>query len=121
MPDTTTPNVADIPEQLRSHYIDVLNMPWERLGEKSERKLLFQDKVTGREVWLSRVAPGGVIPYHEHPELEMTYMLQGRLVDDEGECTAGNFVWRPAGSRHTARAPEGCLFIAFFGKASKRL
>jgi quercetin dioxygenase-like cupin family protein len=62
-----------------------------------------------------------VIPYHEHPDLEMTYMLEGKLVDDEGECTAGNFVWRPAGSRHTARAPEGALFIAFFGKPSKRL
>jgi anti-sigma factor ChrR (cupin superfamily) len=125
MPDSATTgpkvNVADIPEALRSRYVDVVNMPWEQLSEKSFRKILFKDEKTGRETWLSRILPGGVIPYHEHPDLEMTYMLEGKLVDDEGECTAGNFVWRPGGSRHTARAPEGCLFIAFFGKASKRL
>jgi anti-sigma factor ChrR (cupin superfamily) len=125
MPDsaTTAPKVdaSKIPEHLRSHYVDVVDMPWEQLSEKSFRKILFKDEKTGRETWLSKVLPGGVIPYHEHPDLEMTYVLEGALVDDEGACTAGNFVWRPAGSRHTARAPEGALFIAFFGKASKRL
>jgi len=113
--------MPDIPEALRSRYIDVLNMPWEKLGEKSYRKLLYIEEETGRQTWLSRIEPGGVIPFHEHPDLEQTFVLEGRLVDDEGECTAGNFVWRPKGSRHTARAPEGCLFIAFFGKMSKRL
>jgi anti-sigma factor ChrR (cupin superfamily) len=113
--------MPDIPEALRSRYIDVLNMPWERLGENSSRKLLYIDEASGRQTWLARIEPGGVIPFHEHPDIEQTFVLEGRLVDDEGECTAGNFVWRPAGSRHTARAPEGCTFIAFFGKASRRL
>jgi anti-sigma factor ChrR (cupin superfamily) len=121
MPDTATIRVEDIPAELRSHYIDVLNMPWEQLSEKSFRKILYLDPVSGKQTWLSRILPGGVIPFHEHPELEQTFVLEGRLVDDEGECTAGNFVWRPGGSRHTARAPEGALFIAFFGKASRRL
>ena len=49
------------------------------------------------------------------------HVLEGSLEDDEGKCTAGNFVWRPAGSRHTAKAPNGAMFIAFFGKASRRL
>ena len=26
--------------------------------------------------------------------------------DDEGICTAGNFVWRPPGSRHVARTKD---------------
>jgi quercetin dioxygenase-like cupin family protein len=117
----TAVKVEQIPEALRSHYIDVQNMPWEQLSEKSFRKILYKDEVTGRETWLSRILPGGVIPYHEHPDLEMTYVLEGSLEDVEGACTAGNFVWRPAGSRHTAKAPNGALFIAFFGKASRRL
>ena len=60
------------------------------------------------------MAPGSYLPDHEHVKIEQTYVLEGRLVDDEGEVTAGNYVWRPAGSRHTARAPEGGLMIAFF-------
>ena len=113
--------IEEIPAELRSHYVDVVNMPWVQISEKSFRKILYNDPVTGRHTWLSRLLPGAVIPFHEHPDLEQTFVLEGRLVDDEGECTAGNFVWRPAGSRHTARAPEGCTFIAFFGKMSRRL
>ena len=68
---------------------------------------------------LFKIAPGGVVPFHEHPELEQTYVLEGNFVDDEGECTAGNFVWRPAGSRHEAHCPNGATFIAFFQKPSR--
>ena len=119
-------NVVDgvtmpIPEALRSRYVNIEGLPWIQMSEKSFRKVLFDDPVSGRHTWLSRILPGGVIPFHEHPDIEQTYVLEGRLVDDEGECTAGNFVWRPGGSRHTAHAPDGCVFIAFFGKASKRL
>jgi hypothetical protein len=33
----------------------------------------------------------------------------------EGECRAGQFVWRPAGSRHEAWAgPQGGVFLAMF-------
>jgi hypothetical protein len=41
-------------------------------------------------------------------------MIEGTLVDEEGACTAGNFVWRPAGSRHEARTPNGGLMLAMF-------
>jgi quercetin dioxygenase-like cupin family protein len=43
-------------------------------------------------------------------------VLEGRLVDHEGEVKAGNYVWRPAGSRHSASAPEGALVLGFFLK-----
>ena len=36
------------------------------------------------------------------------------LADDDGHCAAGNFVWRPAGSRHEAWAPDGCLVLGIF-------
>jgi len=65
---------------------------------------------------LFRWAPGSILPLHEHVEIEQSYILEGRLVDEEGEATAGNFVWRPSGSRHEAHAPDGCLLLAFFIK-----
>ena len=42
-------------------------------------------------------------------------MLEGSLVCGEGECKAGEFVWRPAGSRHEAwGGPKGGLMLAMF-------
>jgi quercetin dioxygenase-like cupin family protein len=110
------------PAHLMSHYVDIESIPWEATNlPGSERKVLFHDPKTGMMTCLFRMAPGGVIPLHEHPELEQTYVLEGRLVDGEGEVTAGNFVWRPGGSRHIARCPDGAVFIAFFMKFSQRL
>ena len=43
------------------------------------------------------------------------YVLEGSLVCGEGVCRAGEFVWRPAGSRHEAwGGPEGNLLLAIF-------
>ena len=47
---------------------------------------------------------------------EQTLVLEGSLVDDEGECTAGNFVIRAKGSRHAPTAPNGCTMLVFFLK-----
>jgi quercetin dioxygenase-like cupin family protein len=105
-----------------SHYIDIAATPWQPApGGSGRMKILFADPASGMTTILFEVPPGGVIPFHEHPEIEQTYMLSGRLVDDQGECTAGNYVWREAGSRHEARAPDGAVFIAFFQKFSQRL
>ena len=65
---------------------------------------------------LSKLEPGAGIPAHTHEDLEQTYVLEGSLVDDEGECTAGNFVIRAKGSRHAPRAPKGCTMLVFFLK-----
>ena len=43
------------------------------------------------------------------------------LVDDEGECTVGNFVIRAKGSRHAPTAPKGCTMLVFFLKPTAGL
>ena len=50
---------------------------------------------------LTRMAPGAVLPLHEHVEIEQTFVLEGRLVDDEGEVRAGAYV--AAGRKHRRR------------------
>jgi len=62
------------------------------------------------------MAPGAVLPDHEHVEIEQTWVVEGSLADGEGEATAGNFVWRPGGSRHSAHSPNGALLVSFFLK-----
>jgi quercetin dioxygenase-like cupin family protein len=103
-------------------YVDVNAMAWSPSRiPLAEQKVLYADEASGMSTVLFRMQPGGMIPYHEHPEIEQTYVLKGRLVDHLGECGAGNFVWRAPGSRHTAHCPEGAEFIVFFMKPPRRL
>jgi anti-sigma factor ChrR (cupin superfamily) len=105
---------------LASRYVDVDALPWSPTRFKGvDMKVLMEDKATGLMTALVRFAPGAVLPDHEHVELEQTYVLEGSLQDDEGAVAAGNYVWRPAGSRHDARAPTGCVTLSFFLKPNK--
>ena len=105
-----------------AYYVKVHEMPWEKGGRTgSERKVLYENPETGEATIIFRMPAGGVVPYHEHPELEQTFILEGRLVDHMGECTAGNFVWRSPGSIHTAHCPDGAKYIVFYMKPIKRL
>ena len=127
MTDTTTTatgaeetGAGALPERLRSRHVRVDDLPWERAEfEGVEYKTLFMDKAQGMMTVLLRMAPGAVLPDHEHVRIEQTYVLEGRLVDKEGgevglEVGPGEFVWRPAGSRHAAWTPDGALMIAIF-------
>jgi len=100
---------------LASRYVNVGGLPWQPTNCKGlDWKILFQDKERGLMTTLVRWSPGAELDLHEHTDIEQTYILEGRLVDEEGECLAGDFVWRPVGNRHRARAPEGALLLAIF-------
>lgn len=118
----TTPNMAgeEALGALASRYVDVASLPWTPTKyEGVEIKVLMEDRERGLLTALFRWAPGSKLPLHEHVEIEQTYVLDGALEDDEGEVTAGNFVWRPAGSVHEARSPRGALILAFFLRPNK--
>jgi anti-sigma factor ChrR (cupin superfamily) len=82
-------------------------------------KTLLVDPESGLLTALLRMEPGAVLPDHEHVLIEQTYVIEGSLDDAEGSCTAGNFVWRPAGTRHEAYAPTGNLCLAIFQVPNK--
>lgn len=108
------------PSHLRSRYIDAAAMPWQPTQfDGIEMKILYSDPASGMSTILFRMAPGAMVPQHEHTALEQTYMLEGSLVDDEGEAGPGGFVWRPGGNVHVARAPQGALFLSVFMKPNR--
>ena len=87
-------------------------------------KTLMVDRKSGLLTVLLKMDPGASLPDHEHALMEQTYMLEGRLVDTEGpekglEVCPGEFVYRPAGSRHAAYTPEGGLMVAIFQVPNK--
>ena len=105
---------------LSSRYIDVPSLPWQPTRFPGiEIKVLMEDPETGLQTVLTRMAPGTVLTDHMHMQIEQSWVLEGTLVDGEGACTAGNFVWRPAGSRHVAHAPNGALILGFFLEPNK--
>ena len=102
---------------LDSRYVDVAELPWKPSQcDGIDMKILFQDDDRGLMTALFRFAPGAILPLHEHVDIEQTYVLEGSIVDDEGEATAGNFVWRPIGNTHAATSPNGALVLATFLK-----
>ena len=121
--DAATPKTGSA--DLHSRHVRVGDMVWQKTRFPGcEVKTLLFDRASGLVTVLMRFAPGAVLPDHEHVKIEQTYVLEGRLVDrevpDAGlSVGAGDFVWRPAGSRHSAWCPEGGLMLAIFQVPNK--
>src|SRR5579859_1357065 len=110
----STPNLRgqELLAEFSSRYVGIADLPWVKGGgEGIEQKVLFEDKERGMRTALIRWQPGAQLPLHEHVDFEQTYVLEGSLCDHEGECKAGDYVWRPPGSRHRAWSPNGCLLL----------
>jgi len=103
-----------------SRFVNVDDLSWEdSISDGVTFKTLLIDKESGVVTAYLRMEPGASLPDHEHMLIEQTYVMEGSLKCGEGECTAGNFVWRPAGSRHKAWAPNGGLMLAIFQVPNK--
>lgn len=103
-----------IKESPRSTYLDVSRIEWEPTRFPGvEVRTLYRDP-SGSHTTLTRLAPGARLPRHRHVGVEQSYVLEGTLVDEDGACTAGNFVHRRAGSIHSAWSPDGCVVLGIF-------
>ena len=101
-------------------FVNVDDLPWEdSIFDGVTFKTHLIDKESGIVTAYLRMEPGASLPDHEHMLIEQTYVMEGSLKCGEGECTAGNFVWRPAGSRHKAWAPNGGPMLAIFQVPNK--
>jgi anti-sigma factor ChrR (cupin superfamily) len=110
---------------LASRVVQANDMEWEPIRYPGcYVKTLMVDPKAGLLTVLLKMDPGAKLPDHEHTLVEQTYMIEGRLVDHEGpekglEVGPGEFVYRPAGSRHAAWTPEGGLMLAVFQVPNK--
>ena len=106
---------------LDSRYVDIDALPWIDARPGVRMKVLYKDNDSKHATILFQTEPGTVLTEHEHTGIEQTFVLEGSLEDEHGSCTAGSFVWRPVGSRHTARTPNGAKFIVFFQNSARTL
>ncbi len=112
---------ASVLNALASRFIETESLPWIETSPGNKMKVIYHDASSGLLTILSKLEPGSGIPAHLHEDVEQTFVLEGSLRDDEGECTAGNFVIRAKGSHHSPTAPHGCTMLVFFLKPTEGL
>src|SRR5258707_15823750 len=107
--DAVTPKSQK--SEQHSHVVRPAKMEWQptRFPGCEVKTLLF-DRDSGLVTALMRFAPGAVLPDHEHVKIEQTYVLEGKLVDREGQDAGltvpeGAYAWLPADSRISSWLP----------------
>jgi anti-sigma factor ChrR (cupin superfamily) len=60
----------------------------------------LQERSEGEMTCLLKWEPGARLPFHMHPEIEQSLVLEGSFSDHDGICRKGEYVWRHAGSMH---------------------
>src|SRR6202000_1856746 len=84
IPTMTASLALETPDD-HSHVVRPAEMEWKKTRFPGcEVKGLLLDRKSGLVTALMRLAPGAVLPDHEHVKIEQTFMLEGTLVDKEG-------------------------------------
>ena len=100
-----------------STYVKPQEMEWAPSQfEGVDIKVLYEDKARGELTCLLRWRPGTTLPFHRHPEIEQSYVIEGSFSDHDGICRAGEYVWRRPGSQHETHSAEGCTILAIYRK-----
>jgi len=100
-----------------STYVDPEAMDWKPSQfEGISIKVLYENKEKGEMTCLLKWEPGATLPFHKHPELEQSYVIEGSFYDHDGICRAGEYVWRKEGSFHETHSDEGAVILAIYRK-----
>lgn len=100
-----------------STYVKPQFLEWQKTQfDKVWLKVLYENKEKGESTVLVKLEPGAHLPYHKHPELEQAYVLEGSMYDHDGKCSAGEYVWRHAGSLHENHSDTGAVVLAVYRK-----
>ena len=100
-----------------SVYVDPKQLDWvPSQFENISMKVLYRNDEEGSMTVLLKWEPGATLPFHKHPEIEQSYVLEGSFYDHDGICRAGEFVYRHPGSMHETKSDEGCVLLAVYRK-----
>jgi len=85
-----------------------------------EIKVLLEDKDTGLLTSLTRMARAQCCRLHEHADVEQTYVIEGRLVDEEARSRRGICLAAEGQYPRCDRA-EGALLLGMFLRPNRFL
>jgi len=100
-----------------SIYVRPSDIEWRPTRfEKVSIKVLYENAERGEMTCLLKLEPGAHIPFHKHPEIEQSLVLEGSVEDHDGVATAGDYVCRKEGSQHDNRSAGGAILFAVYRK-----
>ena len=79
------------PTQNGSVYVKPQDMEWAPSQFPGiQIKVLYKDDEAGEMTCLLKWAPGARLPFHMHPEIEQSLVLEGSFSDHDGICRAAS-------------------------------
>ncbi|HTZ37470.1 MAG TPA: cupin domain-containing protein [Stellaceae bacterium] len=115
-------DVVERPPGLRptvggSTYVKPSEIEWKPTRfDKVSIKVLYENAERGEMTCLLKLEPGAHIPFHRHPEVEQSWVLEGSVEDHDGVAQAGDYIWRVPGSMHENFSPQGAVLLAIYRK-----
>ena len=96
----------DLPAPLRRRVAALPPARW-RYVAPGVRGIDLPVRSGGATAQLLCLKPGLAIPHHDHGALEVTLVLTGALLDDEGRLARGDVLFREPGQRHLQNVEAG--------------
>jgi len=108
--------IAQEPQEPVEHtgftFVRSQGLAWQELGSGLSIKVLFHDAAGSRTTMLLRLAPGGTLIGHRHPQVEELYVLEGSCLCAGEFLQVGDYHRAEAGSVHPVTSSEqGCLAL----------
>src|SRR5690606_12994002 len=84
--------------------------------EKISMKVLYRNDAEGEMTVIVKWERGAVLPFHCHPEIEQSYVMQRSFYDHDVICRSAQYVCRHPGALHETRSDERCILLAVYRK-----
>ncbi|MDR4477843.1 MAG: cupin domain-containing protein [Nitrospira sp.] len=93
-------------------FVRSKGLAWQELAPGLSMKVLFHDPAAARTTMLLRLAPGGTLIGHRHPQVEEFYVLEGSCLCAGQVLQVGDYHRAEAGTVHPVTSSEhGCLAL----------
>ena len=93
-------------------FVRSQSVAWQELAPGLSMKVLFHDAAGARTTMLLRLAPGGTLIGHRHPQVEEFYVLEGSCLCAGKFLQVGDYHRAEAGTIHPITSSEqGCLAL----------
>ena len=99
--------------------------PFDNYGEPIKGMSWYKisyDKEKGQGSYILKMDPGSKSVPHEHVNYEEFYMLEGELIDEDGQLfQKGDFVRFETGTQHSSSTKKGCKLLVILSGGKNKL
>jgi putative transcriptional regulator len=101
----------DLPAPLQRRVAPLPHARWRYIAP-GVRGIDLPVRSGGATAQLLNLKPGLAIPRHDHGALEVTLVLTGALLDEDGRLARGDVLFREPGQRHVQNVEAGARCIS---------